>query len=464
MTNILNNTLVRQFNDIETILLNCYSNEPRKVLIKSSKSTKQNLIDDGNSILKCLQITNPVLKMAIKIVDKHSELYGDNCKILFVYVCEFLRFLNTNKHVCDLIRQLNLNEFDSKLRFWFNQDNQNTMIYHQELELNVFNDLKFTPTINKILKDHLTNMLKVYNQDYYKILRDFEHILINNLTQNQFDRKSFEESKLYAHGFLVSKKFESKIKAFKAVIMINDKTSNEEVIVNNIKETSLHMFNSHFNDEFIKILKNFGVNLILTSNGFNDYQKTQLRIINCEFIPFIDEEYLKFLSLKLKCKFISEANWFEFIGDQEKYLIQIENTQLINESCMFFELDKNFILKCDPLAFIYLNLPMSGIFNHIKSYYLKVLKVLRLLEQDTRLIVSFKFESIMTDIFKKHKNDEICLNLVKIFERLDRKLNRDTHQKDTYELLELKLRLLNECLCFIKQIISIDKIVKIKSK
>jgi chaperonin GroEL (HSP60 family) len=172
----------KRINQIEAILLNCYSNEARKVLIKSNKNTKQNLVDDGYSILKCLNIDNPILNMAIRVIGKHSQIYGDNCKILFVYISEFIRYLNTNKHACEMIRQLNINEFDLKLRTWIEKENEYIIDYKKELKLNVFNDLKFAPQINQILQDLMTNLLRIYNENYQMILDDFEHILINNLS------------------------------------------------------------------------------------------------------------------------------------------------------------------------------------------------------------------------------------------------------------------------------------------
>ena len=489
---------LKELFNIERILETCFTNynslnheQKSTTLIKSSgeQNNKFLITNDAIVILNTLNIENKILKNYIyKFINQHSRFYGDNCKIFYFYLCEFLRYLLKSNSISDgkyvKYRLLNLRElYESINKSFINQPREcfaieNFNCVEEVLEenrkilntnarrtsLSVLNDLKIEQTFKVKLNLLIIEVVQNAKGDINGVIADLKNCLyFTKLCSNSNDVKA------YKNGFLINRKFQLNNlnrQSYNAVFLDNELIFhlNENLTITNNSLESLANFSlfqsqDTFREAFIENIKKFNINIILTIKSLNDWQKSQLNRLNCSLVSYLDEEYVDYVCLKLGINKI--ANGEDFI---EKNVISLDRIELIldqnHEILYYFRLTKPY----SSLFFAHINVFLESFKEQIKSHYLKVLRIVRLLSSSTqrcKLIMCTKFEGL---IWRKVDPSNAFYNdFYEIFTTLDRKFNNNVDVEICYEPFELKMRCFLGTLELLKQLFNLDEIVYVRS-
>jgi hypothetical protein len=479
---------LKEIFEIEKVLETCFSNynqiRASTALIKKSDENKFLLTNDGLTILNTLGVKNWLIKNYLfKYLNKHSSVYGDNCKVFYFFICEFLRYLTSNhEDKWSKYRFVNLSQLYESISKKFTNspgvhfiENLNEILDEnlqmlvektEETKLSVLNDLKiernFKIRLNSLIIEMIRNNLK---EDINLILDNLKHILY-------FTKSccSPNEAKLYKNGFFINRSFQiNNLKNYnrliKAVFIDNSLVFalNEAVTIRNSsldELANLSLFNNQniFREFFIKNLKDFNIDFILTIKPLNDWQKSQLNRLNCSVVSYLDEEYVDYLCFKLRINKISCISDFN-----EKNILNLNKIELIleknHEILYFFQLDNPKF----SLYFAHIDVLLDSFQQQIKSHYLKVLKTIRLLSQNKRLITCSMFEKLFI-CGEYDSSNEFNQDFYHIFKNINRNFNRNEIIKMTsYEPFELKMRCLFGTLELMKQLFNLDDIIYIRS-
>ena len=478
---------LKQIYEIENVLETCFSNYnkstiTKSAILKSNESNKFLLTNDAITILNTLNIENKIIKnYFIKHLNQHSVNYGDNCKILYFYICEFLRFyFKTSKKI--EYRALNLYELYGLLNLCLSEpkydshfrnevslqcilDENNSIKNHKKFHLSVFNDLKIESEFKLAINQVIIDLIKLNNNQINSLIGDLKHVLYftkSCLNSNQVN--------LYRNGFYINKKFQiNNIKCYNQplnmIILDNSfiKHLNENFTIQStsLEElANLSLFKNHdtFKENFIQILVNLDINIILSAKSLNEWQKSQLNRIGCSLVSYLDEEYFDFLCLKLN---LSKILDIDDIND--KNIIKLSKIELVvdknNEILYYCQLTA----PVTPLLFVHIDVFLDSFKEQIRCHFLKALKTLRLSLNSTenrRLVLCCKFEEALCSVFKTINKD-----FHEVFTKLNQKFYNINDTKSTclviYEPLELKMRCFFMTLEFLKQLFNLDNIVYI---
>ena len=479
---------LKEIFEIEKVLETCFSNynqqRPSTALIKKAEENKFLLTNDAITILNTLGIKNWLIKnYFFEYLNKHSSIYGDNCKVFYFYICEFLRFVVLkNEDEWTKYRLINLSAlYESISKKSINHpsvrivenldeilDENREMLMNKtdKAKLSVLNDLKieknFTTQLNLLIIDIIKNNLK----DLNNILDNSKHILYFTKSCS-----TSNEAKLYKNGFFINRNFQiknlknNKNGLFKAIFLDNSlifALNAESVTIRNsslnvLANLSLFTNQNVFRENFIKNLQDLKIEIILTVKPLNDWQKSQLNRLNCSVVSYLDEEYVDYLCFKLGINKISSLDDFN-----EKNILNLNKIELIldknHEILYFFQLDN----LNSSLIFAHIDVFLDSFQQQIKSHYFKVIKTIRLLSQNKKLINCSFFEEIFC-LGEFDALDELYEDFFHVFKNLNKKFNKNRINMTIYEPFELKMRCLFGTLELLKQLFSLDDIVYIRS-
>ena len=502
MFKCVNTNSEMQLYELENIFYSCYSTNKKFALIKTNKKSKTIVTNDSSIIINTLQLNDPIVRYTINLINQHSNQYGDNTKLFYFYICEFIRHIKSNKHVYPLFRFISLNDIYEFIQNEFANSITATTcdtksVYKLKLNeivevylsrFNVFNHLNYSNEVNCVINSLIQELIKIYYKKiipssngllFNSILNDLNHILLFTIKSNKIN-----DSNLYNNGFLINRKFvlnnlNRQHELIKAIVLVKNSTDTDvdSKVEYKLKLDDFKLNNSQFNSKLSQNLIDYiqlnKINLILTPNSLNEWEKSQLNKVNCSLVSYIDENYMKFLCNKLNLYEIAST---AKLNDQESiaidnYLINIESYEYINndDSLIFFKLaDDRHDNNCckNPLAFIHFYLPIECMEEQIKTYFIKILKTLKLLEDNENIIIeNFMFESLLCSFLDKHtQTNELYKHLKQIIFNLNRKLSKFTSKNElnnSLEPLELKLRCLMGTLKYVKCLINTENIINV---
>ena len=487
----------KYINDIKTIekvLLTCYSHNGKTSLIQSKldlTTIDQTFIltNDGYSILNCMNFfDNQLLILIKKLIQNHSQLYGDGCKTLFIYVSTFLTklvepesFLNNLQELekfSDILRLSCLAEFinifNKEWEAYIGSLNDKIIIRNiQDFidnldKMYIMNDLfNLNRNLSQITKDFAIKLIKTYfigkesNSlskigDYLReILNDLDHLLIYSASSSLSSTKTYENGFLLESGKLSLNKINEiknnkNLTNIKAIFLYQEPDDGNKldfkINLNSINDINNSLYAeraTNFSNEFIQHLIEIDIKLIFTNRALTDIQKSKLIVKNISYIEYVDLDKLNNIlisqlsiqSINLNDSSITEKN---IIHIDE--MINVESNKII-----YFKLNK---LKHPKTSiYIYFCSPTKILFNHFKNNLIKTIKSFISLETNNLIIKSgiFEKESIQVceNLEKKYlvkiNNDKkmyeyyVFFKVLKIiFQNLHEKLNRCNILKDEF--------------------------------
>jgi hypothetical protein len=447
----------KYLNDIKTIekvLLTCYAHSGKTSLIQSKldlTTIDQTFIltNDGYTILTSMNFfDNQLLILIKKLVQNHSQLFGDGCKTLFFYISTFLDkllepelFLNNIQDLekfTDILRLSYLSEFIDI----FNSEWQkhiktlNDIIILESVEdflinvdkICVLNDLfNLNKNLSQITKDFTIQLIKNYmisvelnnintiGDKFRTILNDLDHLLIFSSSS------SLSSTKIYENGFLLESGRLSlntiinikNLADIKAIFLYqeldNESHLDFKINLNSINDIDNLFYAeqaSNFSNEFVENLNQTNIKLIFTNRALTDIQKSKLIVNNISYIEYVDLDKLNKISinqLNIKSVNVNDSSIKEnniFYIDE---MVNVESNKII-----YFKLNK---LKHPRTSiFIYFCSPTKILFNHFKNNLIKTLKSFISLETTHVLIKSGIFEKEAIQVC--HNLEKKYLNLI----------------------------------------------------
>lgn len=452
-----------EFNDIEqieSVIASCYGKQGRCALIKSSQQFI--LTSDGSQVLNLIKPSNNhIYNLILKSINRHSKSYGDNCKTLFIYICESLRHLfKTDNESRLALRFANISNITDQLA-----ENPDCLaITEKSLPefIDYFCVLYDLKKFNRHLSTFTSQLAKCLVKSYsspLSIADDLEFILIHS------DRNPLQSSKIFTNGFLLDSKlhgFYMNKHGIKAVFVVKSNVDWSSTTIDIKSFRTLEEVNrtQFFPNEFLETLQRDQINLVFYEGSMNEFKKQQLNSRNCSFVCFLNIDFIRFITTKMSIRPIYEDD----IRSSTNFTpssFNIDSIETVEKDIYFYRINSL------NNVFVYFCSPLKAVFTQFKSQLAKVAKTLSSLfdGENNYAIRCNRFESSMAKFFSHKLINETCNSndylvyqfLRRLLESLDFKLNNHCYSQSIfYEPLNLKIAMLSECLTLLKIVSKID--------
>ena len=232
---------LKDLNLIENVMLKTHGKNGKTALIQSvDKNTSINSFmttNDGSCLLNSMQFTeNQILKLVSNSVKNHSNINGDNCKILFIYLFNIIDCLNSYKDLGEKEKIIQIIRTQSITEIYEIITENITNSSNKDLFIRISNKNEFLDSLsslcvlydlnnlNKILSDisyGLTiELIKNFIQDIndLKMLKETLHFILDNMNSIIIfsDHYLLTKSNVYSDGFYIDKRFILKNYDFKS--------------------------------------------------------------------------------------------------------------------------------------------------------------------------------------------------------------------------------------------------------
>ena len=284
------------------------------------------LTKDGYTILSTLCLSHPAAKCMLKSVFSHSNVYGDGCKTLILYLCELLRGIEKNVSV--LAPQTEGSALKSRISLslhnFVNEDlasicrnflqSSITGKFTWEGEKSSLRNLKQvieTFLIGNLPQDaihHLGNLMCdfISTLDMRVDKRTILNLFFKNCVQ-MFPIGSYTNSYLcdglFFNGVFSSQsiKCNKNAKFVIALCPLEGQASDMESeyfmkLVSDDVQQDILLYKKRTVELFMRNLKEFDVSLILTSQKIPDFVLNICRTFHIDVVSCLEEEEIQFIS------------------------------------------------------------------------------------------------------------------------------------------------------------------------
>lgn len=467
---------LKEIQVIERVLWKCFGKHGQCALVKtrSSSSSSFMLTHDGCQLLNIISPSaqNRLYTILINTINRHSKVYGDNVKLLFLYMTESIRrLISADSCVRVALRLTSISSLIDLVRA-----NLITISHPPDSfddlipKLGVLTDLdKFNPGLATFSSQLIPDLIKAYpnSSNLRSIIDDFEFTLIYS------DKSSMANSRLLTNGFVLDGKLNVSTDCFKrpmnALFMIKSNSDPTNVRIDSMDTLVECQRGSFFSKEFLESLIHFDVGLVFYEGGLNEFKKQELKNRQRGFVAYLSIELVQFLCQKLHVQPIYEDEiWNKKNIDLASSIFRIESIESI-DNFYFYRVN-----RVDHLTFVYFCSPIRAVFSQFKSHLCKVLRTLASLFDDEgdqklkfQLVYSNQFECQLAFIFQKLEYEYVrsnrnlgltCHFLRDLFEsfQIAEQTKSESNSFVFYEPLNLKLAVLEECLENLKMFSSLD--------
>lgn len=461
----------KEIRPIERALLTCYGKDGKCALIKLTESGEYVLTHDGTQLLNSMRLDNHLYALQVKAINRHAQCYGDNAKLLFLYMNESLRLLDDEARaglrvvsISAVIDRVRVDLSKQKHLHKFVEVTNDNFVELACGKMCVLSDLKkFNKTLCLLANEIIINLVNVYlrNNNIQRALRsmmdDFKFTLVysnGNVIQN---------SKIFHGGFLLDSKMNGSFgnQRFKAIFVAKSEAASQATI--DIKSLDIFVDIQRLNffpKEFLNSLSSNEVNFVFFEGSMNEFKQQSLRSLNCCFVSYLSRDFIEFMCRKLNLSPVYEDELFNSkVIDLKASLFEISSVDLVEKDVYYYRLEHV------DISFVYICSPVRAVFSQFRNHIYKVIKtVLSLFENEQALAVECnKFEAIMAKMFADFEYGEqnghlkaVYRFLKRFLESMNSKLNYS--KCELYEPLNLKVSVFCECLAFVKTIAKIDYI------